>query len=196
MTLPPPAERKLVHTRQVAFRGYHRADRFWDIEAEVTDTKSYLFTSAGLGPVPPGTPIHAMAIRATVDDDLTIREIAAAMHSRPHDECMEGMAPLQKLVGCTLGPGWRATLEKHLGGSLGCTHLRELLFNMATAAFQSIPIYRQELARAAGQPEGTAHARPFHLGKCIAWDTAGALTLKHFPLYFVPPRRTGDAAGD
>lgn len=187
MPLPPPAERRLIHTRNVVFRGYHRADRLWDIEAELTDTKSYLFASAGLDPVPPGTPVHGMTIRATVDDNLTIRAIAAAMDSRPHDECMQGQPPLQKLVGCTLGPGWRATLEQHLGGPRGCTHLRELLFNLATAAFQTIPIYRKELRRAAGKADEAQDVRPFQLGKCIAWDIGGPLTRKHYPLFYVPP---------
>jgi hypothetical protein len=29
----------------------------------------------------------------------------------------------------------------------GCTHLRELLFNMATAAFQTIPHHREKCSR-------------------------------------------------
>lgn len=181
--LPPPADRTLLHTRQVTFRGYHRADRLWDIEGEVVDTKAYRFASAGLPPVPPGTPIHGMAIRATVDDTLTIREIAVAMRNRPHDECMQGAAPLQKLVGCTMGPGWRAAIEKHLGGPLGCTHLRELVFNMATAAFQTIPSYGEQLRREAGKGPAVPDTPPFHLGKCIAWDANGVLARKYFPQF-------------
>ncbi|WP_414708625.1 DUF2889 domain-containing protein [Ramlibacter sp.] len=38
---------------------------------------------------------------------------------------------MQAMVGVRMGPGWRQALEKALGGAKGCTHLRELLFNMA-----------------------------------------------------------------
>lgn len=183
MSLSLPIERTPVHSRTVSYHAFHRTDRLWDIEARVTDTKSYLFTSAGLDPVSPAVPIHDMVIRATVDDALTIRAIEASMLSRPHGECTQATAPMQKLVGCTMGPGWRSILEKHLGGVQGCTHLRELMFNMATAAFQAIPSYREFLARQAGQTLAEPSRPPFQLGGCMSWDSNGPLTKKHFPQF-------------
>src|SRR5690606_22654145 len=50
--------------------------------------------------------------------------------------------PMRKLIGLTMGPGWRKAIEGAIGGTGGCTHLRELVFNAATAAFQMIPHYR------------------------------------------------------
>ena len=41
MPLPAPQPRTHLHTRSVVYRGYHREDGLWDIEAEMTDTKTY-----------------------------------------------------------------------------------------------------------------------------------------------------------
>ncbi|HSV34827.1 MAG TPA: DUF2889 domain-containing protein, partial [Ramlibacter sp.] len=71
MPLPPAQPRTHIHTRSVQFRGYHREDGLWDIEAELTDSKTYSLQRSEKGVMPPGTPIHGMAIRATVDDSMT-----------------------------------------------------------------------------------------------------------------------------
>jgi hypothetical protein len=86
------------------------------------------------------------------------------MDDVPHPECPQAQAPMHRMVGATMGPGWRKAIETHLGGIQGCAHLRELLFNMATAAYQTLP----------DETEPTDPTRaPHHLGKCLAWDFAG-----------------------
>ena len=40
-SLAAPVPRTHVHTRDVQYRGYRREDGLWDIEAELTDTKTY-----------------------------------------------------------------------------------------------------------------------------------------------------------
>jgi hypothetical protein len=183
MPLPAPQARSHLHTRAVVFRGYHREDGLWDIEAELTDTKTYAMENFEHRAMPAGTPVHGMAIRVTVDDTLTIREIASAMEHTPFGECQQGTDPMQRMVGVTMGPGWRQAIERALGGIGGCTHLREMLFNMATAAYQTIPHYRERLRRQAGLPEPDNTAPPYHLGKCIAWDFDGAVVQRHFPRF-------------
>ena len=183
MPLPPPQPRTHLHTRQVVYRGYHREDGLWDIEAELTDTKTYALERTERGKMPPGTPVHGMAIRATVDDHLKIQAIATAMDHTPFDECQQGHDPMQKMVGATMGPGWRQAIERALGNSKGCTHLRELLFNMATAAYQTIPGYRHHLRRQAGLPEPQLEKPPYHVGRCIAWDVDGAVVQRHYPQF-------------
>ena len=91
MPLPLPQARTHLHTRAVVYRGYHREDGLWDIEAEMTDTKTYPLDRSERGDMPPGTPIHGMAIRATVDDQMTIREIATSSDFTPFDECQQGV---------------------------------------------------------------------------------------------------------
>ena len=183
MPVPPPHARTHVHTRAVVFRGYHREDGLWDIEAEMTDTKTYQLEPSERGLMAPGTPIHGMAIRVTVDDFMVIREIESSSDHTPFDECQQGKAPMQQMVGATMGPGWRQAIEKALGGVRGCTHLREMLFNMATAAYQTIPSYQHRLRRQAGVPEPDADKPPYHLGKCIAWDFDGPVVERHYPRF-------------
>ena len=183
MPLPAPQARTHLHTRAVVYRGYQREDGLWDIEAEMSDTRTYAHSRSENGPLPPGTPIHGMAIRATLDDSLTIREIAASMDHTPFGECRQGTDPMQQMVGVTMGPGWRHAIERVLGGIRGCTHLRELLFNMATAAYQTIPVYRGHLRRQAGLPDAESAEPPFHLGKCLAWDFDGPVVQRHYPQF-------------
>lgn len=189
MPLPAPQARQHLHTRTVVYRGYHREDGLWDIEAELTDVRTYAHARSERS-VPPGTPIHGMAIRATVDDHLTIRAMATASDHTPFAECQQGVDPMQLMVGATMGPGWRQAIEKALGGLRGCTHLREMLFNMATAAYQTVPVYRGHLRAQAGLPESDSAGPPYHLGKCIAWDFNGAVVQRHYPQFsgWQPPK--------
>jgi len=193
MPLPDPHPRSQLHTRSVVYRGYHREDGLWDIEAEMSDTKTYALERSERGLMPPGTPVHGMGIRVTVDDAMTIVAIASASDHTPFNECQQGTDPMQKMVGVTMGPGWRVAIERALGGTRGCTHLRELLFNMATAAYQTIPAYRHRLRRQAGLPEPESAEPPYHVDKCIAWDVNGPVVQRHYPRFvgWQPLKRRG-----
>lgn len=184
MSLPPPKIRKLLHTRSVTFRGYQRDDGLWDIEANIIDAKTYDLKRPDRSTLLAGMPVHDMAVRVTVDDSLTIREIVTSMSSKPFPECIQAQDPMQKMIGSTMGPGWRNAVDKNLGGIRGCTHLRELLFNMATAAVQTVPSYREHLRRLAGQPTPSTGQPPFHLGTCMSWDFNGPVVERYFPEYF------------
>lgn len=175
--LPPSTiKRKHIHTRQVTFKGYSREDGLWDIEARMCDTKPFVFEIPNHHTWKAEEPIHDMLIRLTVDDHLEIKEIAVAMDSIPHSECSGSLDPIQKLVGAKLGYGWRKTIEQHLGGIQSCAHIRELLFNMATAAFQSIP-------NGLSADADSTHP-PHHLGKCKAWDFNGQAVMKFYPAFY------------
>lgn len=182
-SLPPASPRKHLHVRQVRFDGYHRDDGLWDIEATLRDTKAHAISMHDKGVLAAGEPVHDMAIRLTLDDTLTIRAIATSMAATPHGECNQAADPMQKMVGHTIGPGWRVTIEKNLGGVKGCTHLRELLFNMATAAYQTIPGHRARLLREAGLPEQEDGQPPYFLGKCLGWDFDGTAVQRHYPQF-------------
>ena len=175
LPLPPPAPRAHLHTRKVEFRGYQRDDGLWDIEAELRDTKTRLMSIAGERTWQPGEPIHDMAIRVTIDSAMVVRDIAVAMDGVPHAECPQAQAPMHKMIGCTMGRGWRKAIEHNLGGVRGCTHLRELLFNMATAAFQTLPF---------DKPDGHTNTPPPHLGQCMTWDFNGPVVERHHPVFF------------
>lgn len=183
MPLPPASPRSHLHTRTVVYRGYHREDGLWDIEGELTDAKTYDLQRTERGHMPAGTPVHGMSIRVTVDDSMTIREIVTSMEHTPFNECQQAHDPMQRMIGATMGPGWRQAIERALGNSKGCTHLREMLFNMATAAYQTIPGYRHHMRRLAGLPEPELDKPPYHVGRCIAWDVDGAVVQRHYPKF-------------
>jgi hypothetical protein len=183
MALPEPAPRRHLHTRAVTYRGFLRDDGLWDIEGELADTKPYGFTRSDGSEKPAGEPIHGMSIRLTIDDGMTIRAIATSTDFTPFGECQQGNDPMQQMVGARLGPGWRQAIEKALGGVRGCTHLRELLFNMATAAYQAVFPWRERERRLSGVAPSQATEPPYHLGRCIAWDTGGTVVARLYPQF-------------
>ncbi len=181
MPLPAPVVRRLKHTRRVTYEGYERDDGLWDIEAELHDSKPFAFQIPGEAVKAPGEAVHHMRIRLTVNTQLVIQAVDVVMDSHPHGPCPDAMPPMQGLVGATLGRGWRKTIDTHLAGVIGCTHLRELLFNMATAAFQSMTsVFVQK----------DDHTPPPHLGQCRAWDFGGPVVQKVYPMFF-RPRQVG-----
>ena len=177
MPLPAPQPRRQVNTRETRFRCFLRDDGLWDVEGELIDTKSELFTIRNERSWQPGEPIHHMLIRATIDDAKVVHEIAVSMEAYPHGICPQAMAHMQRMVGCTMAGGWRKAIDQHLGKAQGCTHIRELLFNMATAAYQSM-----ERGRAEAAPDET----PAYLGTCTAWDISGSVVAREFPLLYRP----------
>jgi hypothetical protein len=193
MPLPAPQPRSHFHTRSVVFQGFAREDGLWDIEARLTDTKTYDLEIYGRPRHAAGDPIHDMSVRLTVGDDFVIREVAVSLDATPFEDCQQARPPVEQLVGATLGPGWRQAIERAMGGVRGCTHLRELLFNMATAAYQAIPSGRAHLRSMAGEPAPEATDEPpYHVGRCITWDAEGPVVARHYPQFagWKPLKRT------
>lgn len=185
--LPTPAPRRPVHTRNIRFEGFLRDDGLWDIDCELSDTKADPIHMRERGVLPPGEPVHLLRVRLTVDDDFTIRAVQTAADKVPFQECqLPAAAPMQKLVGLTMGPGWRKAIDGAIGGVGGCTHLRELVFNAATAAFQMIPHYRasdggqRDDIPATGKP-------PFYMGQCMTWAFEGPVVQRHAPQFYRKP---------
>ena len=54
MSFPESVARKHVHTRAIDYRGFERDDGMWDIEAHMTDTKTYAFNNNWRGEVKVG----------------------------------------------------------------------------------------------------------------------------------------------
>ncbi len=175
MPLPAAQPRTPMHTRRVEYRGFLREDGLWDIEGELHDSKPHAFEIEGEGEWAPGQPVHHMQVRLTIDDAMVVRDVAVSMDAHPHRPCPEAMPPMQALIGEILGRGWRRTIERHLGGTVGCTHLRELLFNLATVAFQT------RSSSFAPPPDGRP---PMHLGQCRAWAFDGPVVEKVYPMFF------------
>ena len=177
MSLSPAAPRTLHHTRRVVYHGYARADGLWDIEGELTDSKPHPTASLTGGPPrPANAPVHSMAIRATVDRALVVQAIEVSMEAFPLGDCLRARPALQGMVGCSMTRGWRKAIQTHLDGVASCTHLRELLANMATAAFQT-------LSETMGKSASANTVPPF-VDQCTGWDRNGEGVRVHYPQFY------------
>jgi hypothetical protein len=185
MPFPDASPRIHVHTRAIDYRGYEREDGLWDIEAHMTDTKTYEFSNKWRGTVPVGEPMHEMLLRVTIDDSFVIQDIFAATEHSPFQMCPAIAPNYKKLIGIKMGPGWRKAIRMKVGGTEGCTHLTELLFPMATVAMQTIwPIRskrKQESDTEEKQPQGK---RPVVLDTCHAWASDSPVVRENAPKYF------------
>jgi hypothetical protein len=170
----------------VVYRGYDREDGLWDIEAELTDIKPYTFQVPNETPLQADAPIHHLSIRLTIDEQMRVLAIAASMDRIPHPECSQAPPALQTLVGCQLGRGWRKAINEKMGGTAGCTHLREMLFNMATAAFQTLPSGQWHRRELRGEPHPTMTDKPFHIGQCMTWAEDGPTVARSYPMFYQP----------
>ncbi len=171
MPLPKPAPRKMHHLRDIALRGYEREDGLVDVDVHLTDSKTYSGFSYEHGAVPAGQPVHDMWLRLTVDMNLTIVDCVASMDATPHLIC-DGAAPnYSRLIGLNIAKGFLKAAAERVGGSQGCTHLREVLQQVATVTFQTmISVNRQDQEGA--KPKGTASLGGL-LNSCHAFDEKG-----------------------
>lgn len=135
--LPPPAEREPVHTRSIVCRGFRRRDGLIDIEGRFIDTRPFAYDSEWRGHCLAGAALHHMQLRLTVDAKRVIHALESAMPATPYSGCTEVNPNFQRLVGLSIGRGFRQALRERLGGIEGCTHVLALLDAMAAAAVQT-----------------------------------------------------------
>lgn len=182
MPLSDPVPREALHTRTIECRGFRRDDGLWDIEAHLTDIKSYAFENAYRGEIEPGDPLHDMWLRLTVDDNLVIRDVEAAADAGPFRVCPAITPRFAELKGLSIAPGWNRKVHELLGGARGCTHLVELLRPLATVAFQTIWSSHNSASK-----RELPERKPAYLDKCHALRSNGEVVREHYPRWY-----TGD----
>jgi hypothetical protein len=185
MNIPAAPEsevtREHVHTRTVRMDSYRRSDGLWDIEALLVDVRDYASFGVERGPIAAGEHLHEIRVCVTVDNDMVVRAASASMQAHPYHTCPQALPPVAGLVGGTLARGWRKHVDTHLGGDLGCSHIREVLQHIATAAYQTIPVWRaQQSGDVIQAPDG---APPQHLGQCKAWSFQGPVVARIYPQF-------------
>jgi hypothetical protein len=207
MPLSQPHDRELMHSRDIVLRGYRRADGLYDIEAQLTDTKSYGSASHDRGYIEAGEPIHGMWLRLTMDEHRCIVACEAASDYTPYAVCPAAAPNFSRLAGLHIKPGFLREAAKRIGGTIGCTHLRELLQQMATTAYQTIdPARARREAVAAGELDKPGSDRldvrivakmggaPAILNTCVAYGTDSPVVQRRWPhLYTGPGAETGHA---
>ncbi|MGH7004137.1 MAG: DUF2889 domain-containing protein, partial [Alphaproteobacteria bacterium] len=207
MPLPAPAPREHLHTRTVTCQGFLRQDGLWDIEGRIVDVKTYGFDNEWRGRVDAGTPVHEMLIRLTLDDRMEIKALATATDHSPFQICPDILPNFQRLVGLKIGHGFTREVRARLGGPEGCTHIVEMLQQVATVAYQTMVAERAKALRkvqkaqaaeaaagAGAQPPeaadpGTRTAdkpkrRPVVVDTCHVWRSDGPLVKKYVPEFY------------
>jgi hypothetical protein len=187
MALSEPVERQLLHTRRVDCRGYRRADGLFDVEATIEDSKTYAFENHWRGTVVPGDPVHLMRLRLTVDEHMTIRAAEAETLKSPYAICGDAAPGVAALVGLRIGPGWMRQVKARYGGAKGCTHILELLYPVATTAYQTIFPWKERERRLAGEDEATAIRQGPPLDSCWAFSTGRDVVRRLWPEKYTGP---------
>lgn len=189
MPLTEPVLREALHHRDIELRGYRRADGLFDIEARLTDTKTYAFSNAERGQIDPGVPLHGMLARMTLTEDMEITAFEAVTEYGPYAICPSAAPNFARLAGLRVGRGFLKAANERIGGVHGCTHLRELLGQMGTVAFQTL--YAVRLKReAAPNAVATADApagKPAMLGTCLAYAPDSPVVARQWPAFYTGP---------
>jgi hypothetical protein len=184
MPLPPASKRQHIHTRTISYHGYERDDGLFEIEAHMTDTKSYEFSNDWRGKIKVGEALHEMLLRVTLDDRFEIKDIEAATDNSPFAMCPDIAPNYKALIGITMGAGWRKAIRQKVGGKAGCTHLTELLFPMATVAFQTISPLKWKRRKESGAAVTDSPRRPQVLDTCHAWASDSPVVKKNAPKFY------------
>jgi hypothetical protein len=174
-----------LHTRRIEMRGYERSDGLFEIEGRVNDRKPVDVTVRGGHTVAANQSIHDMGVRLVFDRDMVVREVHTFTDASPYAVCPEGGRALQAMKGVKLSSGWSRAVRERLAGAASCTHLKELLIPMATAAFQSMIKVRAQ------RPEPLdANGRPLKIDSCYAYSAESELVQRLWPQFHRP--KAGD----
>jgi len=190
MNLPEPVVRKKLHSRTIVCEGYEREDGLFDIEASILDTKSFAYEHTRRGHMVAGTPVHQMTLRLTVDQDKIVRDIDVATQNAPYLDCFTVAPAFKQLIGKSLVSGWRHAVNQAVGGTAGCTHIKELLGPVATVAFQTVGGGQRALRDAMGKPPEEI-TKPYFLDKCKGWALDGDTVKELLPMFYVPRAEIG-----
>jgi hypothetical protein len=183
MLLEQDEGKELVHTRQIVCRGYRRKDGLWQIEASVADEKEQAVPFNSRPAVAAGELIHRLALSVVIDDDYQVRDVAAKTLAAPWPVCADIAADYRKLIGLRIGPGFTRAVREILGGTLGCTHLTDLLGQVGNTYMQaSYPdrLARQKL-RCADPRQWPDKGTLAFVDGCHAWRKDGPVLASEYP---------------
>ena len=172
--------RRKLHTRTITIDGYQREDGLFDVEAEIRDEKTYAFDVEHRA-VTLGEPLHHMHARLTVTPEMEIVGAAAQTFAGPFSICPGGAESFDRLTGLVITPGVLKAANERLGGVISCTHLRELLQQMATVALQTTFILRSK------RDAEIADAPPRQLNTCYAYDSNRSAMKARYPKFYTGP---------
>ncbi|RLA15985.1 MAG: hypothetical protein DRQ59_00225 [Gammaproteobacteria bacterium] len=184
MLLESSPPRKKMHHRRVDCEGYLRDDALWDIEAHMTDTRTYdcaydEFHRGGM--IKAGEPVHEMRLCLTIDLDFKIHDARASSDHTPFAICSQAAGEIKTLIGLRIGRGWMKQVRERIPIRNSCTHLIDLLGPIAATAYQTLHAALEE--REAKQP---SRRKPPILDTCLALDSGGEVVKNRWPEFYTP----------
>ncbi|MCP3690489.1 MAG: DUF2889 domain-containing protein [Gammaproteobacteria bacterium] len=185
MSLPLEVKREKQHHRRIDCTGYLREDGLWDIEAHLTDVRSYdcgYDPSHRNGLIKAGEAVHDMRLLLTVDLDFVIHEAHASSDLTPFSICPQAVAEMRSLVGIQMGAGWMKQVRERIGARDSCTHLMDLLGQISATAYQTL-----HAALEKRDAQQASRDKPPILDTCIALSTGGEVVKKRWPEFYTGP---------
>ena len=171
-------KRTLLHSRNIQCNGFGRSDGLWDIEARMTDIKSFDMENPDRGgQIVAGDALHDISLIVTVDRTMLIKSVEARIDLSPFTECNMITQKFQQLVGLRIYPGFSRQVKEIFAGIKGCTHLIELLPIISTTAYQTL--WQSENGYDGDDPE----IHKFLLDSCHALARDGSTVQRFWPEY-------------
>ncbi|MCB2102506.1 MAG: DUF2889 domain-containing protein [Rhodobacterales bacterium] len=179
MPLSHAVDRDLIHTRRLHMESYRRADGNYDIEGHIDDVKPFPYVMLDSRRAA-GEPLHDMWLRLTISPDMEVIAAEASMDVGAHFPCQEVAPNFARLAGLKIGPGWKRRVHERVGHGAGCTHLIEMLAQMATVAYQSMYSERKKEGQGDQRPEDR-RMQPGLLNSCYAYSSDSPFVRDYFP---------------
>lgn len=183
--------RRLMHKRSIECDGYLRSDGLWEVEARLVDKKPFAVDDP-FRQVKAGDAVHDIGLRLAVDDRMTIHEAEVMMRATPYPTCIDVQQILQRLVGESIGKGWREVVRQKIGRLETCTHLMELLGPAVTTLFQTMTHGRNPEKRNMQEEHAKVSKPPFFINGCHSWRADGPIVAKLFPRFATKPPAAAD----
>lgn len=91
--------------------------------------------------------VHKMEVELDIElPKMVIRDIRGKMPRIPREECKKAIPALQKAVGLTIKRGLSVKMEETIGGSIGCSHMTNLVMEACYCSFQGQYAKSREIA--------------------------------------------------
>lgn len=184
MGLPESVSREKKHHRKIDCEGYLRSDGLWDIDLHMVDTRTYDCTYDEFhrdGVIRAGEPVHDMWLRFTIDLDFLIHDVQAASDQTPFSICPRAAGAMREIIGLRIGYGWIKQVRERIGTDKSCTHLMDLLGQLAATAYQTLHAALEE--RDAKRKD---REKPPILDTCLALSSSGDVVRNLWPEFYTP----------
>ena len=184
MPLAVTENRELIHTRTITMQAFRREDGLMDVEGHLTDIKPFDHQLMD-GFRRAGDPVHDLSLRITLNDEFEVQEAQASMDRGAHDYCPGAEPNFARLVGLKIGPGWNKKVKAAMSPGLGCTHIIEMLAQMATAAMQA-SWSRKLGAQIDIPPPEERQMEASMKNACYPYHLSSPWVEEHFPNDYIP----------